>query len=323
MRKSPVSYSGRFSSITSPTRSPRAARALSPSAEKGAAISVRRRSSAGLPASSSTAVALAAGDHRLVSDRPGQPCETTVKTGGPQTRAPTAPSLCTASSWISACVPGPAPAGGDPAYKRDPVRAPRSGSSGTDPAGNVEGINEQRDDARGRRAQEWPCTVIPSSVCSAAGVGNSTPAPLPAAHPPRRPLRFLLELADPGDHSLSDAAEREVPRRELPHGATSAAASTSSQDAPVRGTRTARSTASRPRTPPRASRAAFVAASHADCEVDRPAPIRHASAPDVICSLSLRRPGADPLGSWELVSTGLLGRFAAQPFPDAGRRARR
>jgi hypothetical protein len=50
MRKSSVPYSGRFSSITSPARSPRAASACS--SEEREAISLRRRLSAGCPASS-------------------------------------------------------------------------------------------------------------------------------------------------------------------------------------------------------------------------------------------------------------------------------
>jgi hypothetical protein len=283
MRKSPASYSGRFSSITSPTRSPRAASACS--SEERAAISVRRRSSAGLPASSST---------RLPSQRVitascpigRQPCETTVKTPGPETTAPTAPSLCTASSRISACAPGRPPPAAIP-----PTSGTRSCASfrlvRNDPAGKVKGSTSSAT-SPGSSSSGKPATAIPSSVCMAAAWKHSTSAP--GSEPAQ------TASAGPCSSSRTPATTPSATQPSRCRGASSswtasAAASTSSRCAGERN-RNARSTS--PRASPRAARAASVAASRAECEVDRPAPIRHASASDSIARPVYAREDASP-----------------------------
>ena len=206
-----------------------------------------------------------------------------MKTGGPETTAPTAPSLCTASSRISACAPGRPPPAAIP-----PTSGTRSCASfrlvRNDPAGNVKGSTSSAT-SPGSSSSGKPATAIPSSVCTAAAWKHSISAPGSAP--------AQTATAGPCSSSRTPATTPSATQPSRCRGASSsrtasAAASTSSRCAGERN-RNARSTASRPRPPPRAARAASVAASQADCEVDRPAPIRHASASDFIAQFSLRR----------------------------------
>ena len=129
IRKSPRAYSGLFSSITIPSRSPCAAIALS--SKSSSVIASLRRSSAGLLASSSITFPSAA--VTTISGPIGRaPCDTQGRTSTPRSATPTAPSVTTSSPRISAPSPGPPPALASPPTTGSPgCSSPITCSSGS------------------------------------------------------------------------------------------------------------------------------------------------------------------------------------------------
>ena len=171
---------------------------------------MRRRSSAGVPASSSTTVALAAGDHRLVSDRPAA-LRDDSEDGRPRDDGADGALAVHCVVQDQRLRAWPAPAGGDPAYERDPfVRLVQARQKR--PGREREGIDEQRDEPGvvelGKSRHRDPILRLHGRGVEALDL-RSRQRTRPDGH-----RRTMLELADTGDHSLGDAAEQ-VPRREL------------------------------------------------------------------------------------------------------------
>jgi hypothetical protein len=156
------------------------------------------------------AVALTAGDHRIVSDRPAA-LRDDSEDGRPRHDGADGALAVHCVVHDQRLRAWPASAGGDPAYERDPfvrlvqVRQERPGRE-------REGIDEQRDEPGvvelGKARHCDPILRLHGRGVEAVDL-RSRKRTRPDGH-----RGTLLELADTGDHSLGDAAEQ-MPRREL------------------------------------------------------------------------------------------------------------
>ena len=155
-------------------------------------------------------VALAASDHRLVSDRPAA-LRDDGEDGRPRDDGADGALAVHRVVQDQRLRARPAPAGGDPAHERDPfVRLVQARQEL--PGREGEGIDEQRDEPG---VVELGKSRHRDLILRLHGRGVEALDLRPRQRTrPDGHRRTLLELADTGDHSLGDAAEQ-VPRREL------------------------------------------------------------------------------------------------------------